>query len=165
MAGCGPSKVGLAWEMGHYSSDLGHLEGIPAQHAQHLAWGTSQQAVLTHLGLKFISLKGWENSMNLRLGSSGLLLASHHQGVGSACGRGWSALESCPRPGPHGKQFHGEDPLEQPAFFLGCRVSSQPGSVSGSFIFLVYGHACWLQCEEPIGLLRNNSENKPLFCS
>lgn len=88
MAGCGPSKVGLAWEMGHYSSDLGHLEGIPAQHAQHLAWGTSQQAVLTHLGLKFISLKGWENSMNLRLGSSGLLLASHHQGVGSACGRG-----------------------------------------------------------------------------
>lgn len=77
MAGCGPSKVGLAQDTGCCFSAFGHLERT-GWHLEHLAWSSSQQAILAHLRLKFISLEGWGKSMHLRLGSIGLLLASHH---------------------------------------------------------------------------------------
>lgn len=44
MAGCGPSAVGLAGEMGHCSADLGHLEGIPTWHP----WALGLELRLDH---------------------------------------------------------------------------------------------------------------------
>lgn len=57
MAGCGPSAMGLAWEMGHRSADLGRLEGIPAWHPWALGLGL-QSDHPDSSGLEFVALEG-----------------------------------------------------------------------------------------------------------
>lgn len=100
MAGCGPSEVGLAQDTGFSFSAFGHLERT-GWHPEHSAWSSSQQAILAHLRLKFISLEGWGKSMHLRLGSSGLLLASHHHDI-------WKeGVQALPHSDPHGRWLHG----------------------------------------------------------
>lgn len=107
MVGCGPSAMGLACEVGHCFSDLGHPEGIPAPTSGHSAWGFRQRTVQTHLGLKFISPEGQERSLTLRLGSNGLSLASHHHEMWNARGRGWWASERRPHSGPTESSYTG----------------------------------------------------------
>ena len=119
MAGCGPSEVGLARRQGRCASASGHLEGTPSWQPQALGLGFQPAGNLIHLGLKFFSLEGWEKSMNLRLSSNGLLLASHHHDTWTACGRekGGRPRKAAFAQTPPESSYTVGDPAEQPAFF------------------------------------------------
>lgn len=93
--------------------------------------------------------------MHLRLGSSGLLLASHHHDI-------WKeGVQALPHSDPHGRWWGwAEDPAEQPAFFFQVECLPGPGLFQGLSFFWFMAMLAGFSVTTP----RNSSENSNLYC-